>query len=70
CTALAALMGSSKDCFCQMAAGNIPSQIPINQTLAISLPRACNMPGVPLECKGSSGNPAGPSGASAGRSPS
>ncbi|XP_073136629.1 non-specific lipid transfer protein GPI-anchored 20-like [Henckelia pumila] len=51
CTSLTSLMGSRKECFCQIVTGNAPFQIPINQTLAVSLPRACNMPGVPLQCK-------------------
>ncbi|XP_073272344.1 non-specific lipid transfer protein GPI-anchored 20-like isoform X1 [Primulina huaijiensis] len=51
CTSIVSLMSNGKDCFCQIATGNVPFQIPVNQTLAISLPRACNMPGVPLQCK-------------------
>ncbi|KAL0348874.1 UNVERIFIED_CONTAM: hypothetical protein Sangu_1115200 [Sesamum angustifolium] len=33
----------------------MPFRIPINQSLAISLPRACNMSGVPLQCKAAGG---------------
>ncbi|XP_075516239.1 non-specific lipid transfer protein GPI-anchored 20-like [Primulina tabacum] len=51
CTSLSSLMSNGKDCLCQITTGNVPFQIPINQTLAISLPRACNMPGVSLQCK-------------------
>ncbi|XP_073135166.1 non-specific lipid transfer protein GPI-anchored 20 isoform X2 [Henckelia pumila] len=51
CTSLGSLMNNGKDCLCQIATGNVPFQVPVNQTLAISLPRACNMPGVPLQCK-------------------
>jgi hypothetical protein len=52
CNALKSLTSGSKDCMCLIVTGNVPFQIPINRTLAISLPRACNMPGVPLQCKG------------------
>ncbi|KZV31614.1 non-specific lipid-transfer protein-like protein [Dorcoceras hygrometricum] len=51
CNSLGSLMSNGKECLCQIATGNVPFQIPVNQSLAISLPRACNMPGVPLQCK-------------------
>ncbi|KAJ0034184.1 hypothetical protein Pint_24786 [Pistacia integerrima] len=51
CNALKSLTSNSMDCTCLIVTGNIPLQLPINRTLAISLPRACNMPGVPLQCK-------------------
>ncbi|XP_021897131.1 proline-rich receptor-like protein kinase PERK2 isoform X2 [Carica papaya] len=53
CNALKSLTGNSMDCVCLVVTGNVPLTIPINRTLAISLPRACNMPGVPLQCKAS-----------------
>ncbi|XVF28807.1 hypothetical protein REPUB_Repub15cG0063600 [Reevesia pubescens] len=37
--------------------GNVPFRIPINRTLAISFPQACNMPGVPVQCKATTGVP-------------
>lgn len=52
CNSLKNLTSNSRDCLCLVVTGNVPFQIPINRTLAISLPRACNMPGVPLQCKG------------------
>ncbi|GAA0145308.1 hypothetical protein LIER_36105 [Lithospermum erythrorhizon] len=51
CNAISSLMGNSSDCFCQLATGNIFFRIPINRTLAYSLPRACNMPNVTLQCQ-------------------
>ncbi|KAB1214693.1 hypothetical protein CJ030_MR3G014443 [Morella rubra] len=51
CTALKSLTSGGTDCLCLIVTGNVPFQMPINRTLAISLPRACNMPGVPLQCK-------------------
>ncbi|CAI0465905.1 unnamed protein product [Linum tenue] len=51
CDTLKNLTGTSLDCMCLVVTGSVPFQIPINRTLAISLPRACNMPGVPLQCK-------------------
>lgn len=51
CSALKSLTSNGRDCACLIVTGNVPFQIPINRSLAISLPRACNMPGVPLQCK-------------------
>ncbi|XP_065861128.1 non-specific lipid transfer protein GPI-anchored 16-like [Euphorbia lathyris] len=53
CNALASLMSSSTDCACLLITANVPVQLPINRTLALSLPRACRMSGVPLQCKAS-----------------
>ncbi|KAK9933260.1 hypothetical protein M0R45_020461 [Rubus argutus] len=51
CNSLKNLTSTSRDCMCLIVTGNVPIQLPINRTLAISLPRACNTPGVPLQCK-------------------
>ncbi|KAJ6431458.1 hypothetical protein OIU84_018855 [Salix udensis] len=51
CGSLKNLTSNGRDCFCLLVTGNIPFSIPINRTLAISLPRACNMPGVPVQCQ-------------------
>ncbi|KAM7257262.1 hypothetical protein ACFE04_013003 [Oxalis oulophora] len=53
CNSLKSLTSSSMSCACLIVTGSVPFQVPINRTLAISLPRACNMPGVPLQCKAS-----------------
>ncbi|GAU49791.1 hypothetical protein TSUD_46080 [Trifolium subterraneum] len=53
CTALKSLTSSGMDCLCLLVTASVPFKIPINRTLAISLPRACNMPGVPVQCKAS-----------------
>ncbi|XP_045791169.1 non-specific lipid transfer protein GPI-anchored 20-like [Trifolium pratense] len=53
CTALKSLTSSGMDCLCLLVTASVPFQIPINRTLAISLPRACNMPGVSVQCKAS-----------------
>ncbi|PKI52425.1 non-specific lipid-transfer protein-like protein At2g13820 [Punica granatum] len=53
CSSLKSLMGSGMDCLCLIVTGNVPFRIPINRTLAISLPRACKKTGVPLQCKAS-----------------
>ncbi|KAK3040559.1 hypothetical protein RJ639_029005 [Escallonia herrerae] len=53
CDSLKSITSNGTDCLCLIATGSVPFQIPINRTLAISLPRACNMPGVPLQCKAS-----------------
>ncbi|XP_012069671.1 non-specific lipid-transfer protein-like protein At2g13820 [Jatropha curcas] len=61
CSSLKNLTSNGVDCFCLIATGSVPFQIPINRSLAISLPRACNMPGVPLQCK-ATGSPVPASG--------
>ncbi|PIN01685.1 hypothetical protein CDL12_25806 [Handroanthus impetiginosus] len=53
CNSLKSLMINGKDCLCLIATAGVPFQVPINRTAAISLPRLCNMPGVPLQCKAS-----------------
>ncbi|XP_058197814.1 non-specific lipid transfer protein GPI-anchored 16-like [Rhododendron vialii] len=50
CDSVASLMSGSMDCACLIVTGNVPISLPINRTLAISLPRACNLP---LQCKAS-----------------
>ncbi|KAI3878513.1 hypothetical protein MKX03_023963 [Papaver bracteatum] len=57
CSTFKEIMGSSMDCACLLITGNVPFQLPINRTLAISLPRACKMSGVPVECKANTGSP-------------
>lgn len=52
CNSLKSLTSGGLDCLCLIVTGSVPFQIPINRSLAISLPRACNMPGVPVQCKG------------------
>ncbi|XP_059630140.1 non-specific lipid transfer protein GPI-anchored 20-like [Cornus florida] len=54
CNSLKSMTNNGMDCLCLIATGSVPFQIPINRSLAISLPRACNTPGVPLQCKASS----------------
>ncbi|KAJ8630725.1 hypothetical protein MRB53_024048 [Persea americana] len=53
CSALGSIIQSSTDCACLVLTGNVPFQLPINRTLAISLPRACNIASVPLQCRAS-----------------
>ncbi|OVA05427.1 Bifunctional inhibitor/plant lipid transfer protein/seed storage helical domain [Macleaya cordata] len=53
CNSLKSLLGTSMDCACLIITGSVPVQLPINRTLAISLPRACKMGGVPVQCKAS-----------------
>lgn len=52
CDALKSLMGSGRDCLCLIITGGVPFRVPLNRTIAASLPRACNKDGVPIECKG------------------
>ncbi|KAL8026314.1 hypothetical protein ABFX02_14G018500 [Erythranthe guttata] len=50
CRSLKDLMINGQDCLCLIVTGGVPFQIP-NRNLALSLPRACKMSGVPVECK-------------------
>lgn len=52
CSALRTMMTNGTNCLCLIVTGGIPFQMPMNPNLAMSLPQACNMPGVPLQCKG------------------
>ncbi|ESW15268.1 hypothetical protein PHAVU_007G058600 [Phaseolus vulgaris] len=70
CTALKSLTSGGMDCLCLIVTGSVPFRIPVNRTLAISLPRACNMPGVPLQCKASGSPLPAPGPVSLGPSPS
>ncbi|MCE0481094.1 hypothetical protein HAX54_038492 [Datura stramonium] len=60
CNALRTMMGNGSACLCVIATGGIPFQIPINPNATMSLPRACNMARVPLQCKASSPPAAAP----------
>lgn len=52
CSALKNLTSNGMDCLCLIVTGSVPFQLPINRSLSISLPSACNMQGVPVQCKG------------------
>ncbi|GJN10146.1 hypothetical protein PR202_ga28213 [Eleusine coracana subsp. coracana] len=55
CRSLAALMNASTGCACLVLSGNVPlGGVPINRTLAVTLPRACNSMAVPLQCRDTS----------------
>ncbi|KAK1399653.1 AAI domain-containing protein [Heracleum sosnowskyi] len=54
CGALRSLTSTSMDCACLIVTGNVPFSLPINRTLAISLPKSCRasgVKGVPVQCK-------------------
>ncbi|KAA8543265.1 hypothetical protein F0562_021240 [Nyssa sinensis] len=56
CASLGSLISDSMDCSCLIITGNVPLSLPfpINPSLAISLPQACQQQGsVPLQCKAS-----------------
>ncbi|XP_049373281.1 non-specific lipid transfer protein GPI-anchored 21-like [Solanum verrucosum] len=53
CQSLKYVMSNGTDCLCLIVTGNVPFRVPINRTLAISLPKACKMDGVPVQCKAS-----------------
>ncbi|KAJ8747461.1 hypothetical protein K2173_008758 [Erythroxylum novogranatense] len=54
CGVLKNMTNNGMDCLCLIVTASVPFRVPINRTLAISLPRFCNMPGVPVQCKASS----------------
>ncbi|ESR33220.1 hypothetical protein CICLE_v10006770mg [Citrus x clementina] len=70
CGSLKNLTGNSMDCVCLIVTASVPFRVPINRTLAISLPRACNMPSVPVQCKASGAPLPAPGPASLGSAPS
>ncbi|CAN8270434.1 unnamed protein product [Cochlearia groenlandica] len=51
CNSLRSLTTGGMGCLCLIVTGTVPFNIPVNRTTAVSLPRACNMPSVPLQCK-------------------
>ncbi|XP_030529484.1 non-specific lipid transfer protein GPI-anchored 16-like [Rhodamnia argentea] len=55
CNSFKSLLQSSLDCTCLVVTANIPIPLPINRSLVLSLPQACNG-GLPLQCK-ASGSP-------------
>ncbi|CAN8258443.1 unnamed protein product [Cochlearia groenlandica] len=51
CNSLRSLTTGGMGCLCLIFTGSVPFNIPVNRTTAVSLPRACNMPIVPLQCQ-------------------
>ncbi|GMH08449.1 hypothetical protein Nepgr_010289 [Nepenthes gracilis] len=54
CSALKSFLGSGTACLCQIVTAGVPFRVPINRTVAISLPKSCNMARTPVQCKASS----------------
>jgi hypothetical protein len=52
CRSLGALMKASSGCACLILTGSVPLGVPVNRTMAVTLPRACNNASVPLQCLG------------------
>jgi len=52
CRSLGALMKASTGCACLILTGSVPLGVPVNRTMAVTLPRACNNASVPLQCQG------------------
>lgn len=54
CRSLAALVDAGTGCACLVLTGAVPLPlgVPVNRTLAVSLPRACDSTSVPLQCRG------------------
>ncbi|XP_057424602.1 non-specific lipid transfer protein GPI-anchored 16-like isoform X1 [Lotus japonicus] len=56
CDAFKSLMGTNMQCACLLVTANVPLPLPINRALALFLPQACNVNGMPSQCK-ASGSP-------------
>ena len=59
CRTLAALVNASTGCACLVLTGAVPlpalgGGVPVNRTLAVSLPKACDSMSIPLQCRGTS----------------
>lgn len=52
CDAFKSLMGTNMQCACLLVTANVPLPLPINRALALFLPQACNVNGMPSQCKG------------------
>ena len=52
CRSLGSVVNASTSCACLILTGNVPLGLPINRTVAVTLPKACNSMSVPLQCKG------------------
>ncbi|CAL5066861.1 unnamed protein product [Urochloa decumbens] len=50
CRSLGTLMTTSTGCACQILTGSVPG-VPVNRSMAVTLPRACNNASVPLKCQ-------------------
>uniref|UniRef100_A0A804M5E7 Bifunctional inhibitor/plant lipid transfer protein/seed storage helical domain-containing protein n=1 Tax=Zea mays TaxID=4577 RepID=A0A804M5E7_MAIZE len=51
CGVLAEMVRTGADCACLILTGNVPFSLPINRTLAVSLPKLCSSTSVPLQCR-------------------
>jgi len=53
CSGLASVVKTNPVCLCQLLTGSNPVGIPINQTLALAMPKACKVATPPVsQCKG------------------
>lgn len=51
CRSLGALVNASAGCACLILTGSVPLGVPVNRSLAVNMPRACNTSAVPLQCQ-------------------
>ncbi|CAD6220988.1 unnamed protein product [Miscanthus lutarioriparius] len=54
CRSLGALTKASAGCACLILTGSVPLGVPVNRTLAVTLPRACNSTSLQLQCRDAS----------------
>jgi hypothetical protein len=54
CRALGAVVNSSASCACLILTGSVPLgvPVPVNRSLAVTMPKACNTSALPLQCQG------------------
>lgn len=57
CKSLKNLMANGQDCLCLIVTGGSPLQLPISLPLALSLPRACHVSALALDCRGTQNPP-------------
>ncbi|CAN6181418.1 unnamed protein product [Urochloa humidicola] len=51
CRSLGELMKASSGCACLILTGSVPLGVPVNRSMAVTLPKACNNASVPLKCQ-------------------
>lgn len=52
CRSLAGVVNASASCACLILTGSVPLGVPVNRSLAVTMPKACNTSALPLLCQG------------------
>ncbi|TVU41752.1 hypothetical protein EJB05_15298, partial [Eragrostis curvula] len=51
CRSLSSLVNASAGCACLILTGSVPLGVPVNRSLAVTLPKTCNSTALPLQCQ-------------------